>query len=59
MSEPADDVDTADASETATGGDPAAPPEEADERVDAHLADIDDGCGCAEVWEHLSDQRGE
>jgi len=22
-----------------------------------HLADIDDGCGCAEVWEHMSEQR--
>jgi hypothetical protein len=23
----------------------------------AHLADIEDGCGCAEIWEHLSDGR--
>jgi hypothetical protein len=22
-----------------------------------HLADVEDGCGCAEVWEHLSEQR--
>jgi hypothetical protein len=22
-----------------------------------HLAHIEDGCGCAEVWEHLSDAR--
>lgn len=22
-----------------------------------HLEDIDDGCGCAEVWEHTSEQR--
>jgi hypothetical protein len=22
-----------------------------------HLDDMDDGCGCAEVWEHLSEQR--
>ena len=22
-----------------------------------HLADLADGCGCAEVWEHLSEQR--
>ena len=28
-----------------------------DERDDAHLSDVEDGCGCAEVWEHLSDQR--
>jgi hypothetical protein len=32
-----------------------------DERTDAadHLADVEDGCGCAEVWEHLSEQREE
>jgi hypothetical protein len=29
-----------------------------DEDVRAHLADVADGCGCAEVWEHLSDGRG-
>jgi hypothetical protein len=22
----------------------------------AHLADVEDGCGCAEVWEHLSER---
>lgn len=27
--------------------------------VRAHLADVEDGCGCAEVWEHLSAGRGE
>jgi hypothetical protein len=27
-------------------------------RDDDHLDDIDDGCGCAEVWEHLSERRG-
>ena len=33
-----------------------------DERddVDAgHLEDVDDGCGCTEIWEHMSDERGE
>jgi hypothetical protein len=25
----------------------------------AHLAAVEDGCGCAEVWEHLSEQREE
>lgn len=25
--------------------------------ADDHLEDVDDGCGCAEVWEHLSEQR--
>lgn len=24
---------------------------------DDHLEDVEDGCGCAEVWEHLSEQR--
>ena len=23
----------------------------------AHLADVEDGCGCAEIWEHLSENR--
>lgn len=22
-----------------------------------HLSGVEDGCGCAEVWEHLSEQR--
>lgn len=30
-----------------------------EEQVDEHLEDVEDGCGCAEVWEHLSDQREE
>jgi hypothetical protein len=34
--------------------------EETDERpVDDHLKDVDDGCGCTEIWEHLSDNREE
>ena len=29
-----------------------------DEAVDTcHLDGLDDGCGCAEVWDHLSEQR--
>jgi len=34
---------------------------EADEtgREDSHLDGVDAGCGCAEVWETLSEQRGE
>lgn len=29
-----------------------------DEEVDtAHLDDLEDGCGCAEVWEHLSEDE--
>ncbi|WP_277555231.1 hypothetical protein [Halobaculum limi] len=23
----------------------------------AHLEGLEDGCGCAEVWEHLSDEE--
>ena len=35
-------------------------PADEEEEVDtAHLDDVEDGCGCAEVWEHLSEQRGE
>jgi len=22
-----------------------------------HLENVDDGCGCTEVWEHLSEER--
>ena len=30
------------------------------ERSDnSHLADLSDGAGCTEVWEHLSEQRNE
>jgi len=28
------------------------------EEIGEHLAEITDGCGCAEVWEFLSDRRG-
>jgi hypothetical protein len=31
--------------------------DQSDEVDDDHLADVADGCGCAEVWEHLSEQR--
>lgn len=27
------------------------------DRHDEHLSDVADGCGCAEIWEHLSDRR--
>jgi hypothetical protein len=31
-----------------------------DEAVDtSHLDDVEDGCGCAEIWEHMSDERDE
>lgn len=28
-----------------------------DDRDDEHLEEVADGCGCVEVWEHLSEQR--
>jgi len=29
-----------------------------DERIDtSHLDDVEDGCGCTEIWEHMSDER--
>lgn len=28
-----------------------------DEKTHDHLADIDDGCGCVDIWEALSEQR--
>ncbi|WP_170178695.1 hypothetical protein [Halapricum salinum] len=28
-----------------------------DEQVDEHLEDVEDGCGCTEIWEHLSENR--
>jgi hypothetical protein len=31
-------------------------PDEPRERPN-HLADVEDGCGCVEVWEHLSERR--
>jgi hypothetical protein len=30
-----------------------------DDRDDDHLDDINDGCGCAEVWEAMSEKRAE
>lgn len=29
----------------------------ADEEYEKHLADIPDGSGCTEIWEHLSERR--
>ncbi|QLH78921.1 hypothetical protein HZS55_17195 [Halosimplex rubrum] len=30
-----------------------------DAREDAHLDDVADGCGCTEIWEHLSEERAD
>lgn len=39
---------------------PATELEEPDERDDdAHLRDLEDGSGCTEIWEHLSERREE
>jgi hypothetical protein len=32
-------------------------PERDDEQAGDHLDDVADGCGCAEIWEHLSERR--
>jgi hypothetical protein len=26
-------------------------------KTDDHLSDVEDGCGCVEIWERLSEQR--
>jgi hypothetical protein len=36
---------------------PADPEQEEEEVSTDHLDDMEDGCGCAEVWEHLSERR--
>lgn len=28
-----------------------------EERVDEHLADVEEGAGCTEIWEYLSERR--
>lgn len=28
-----------------------------EEGVTEHLEELADGCGCAEIWEHLSERR--
>lgn len=28
-----------------------------DDPIDQHLADIEEGAGCTEIWEHLSERR--
>ena len=38
---------------------PSDPEEELDdEQVREHLDGVKDGCGCTEIWEHLSESRG-
>lgn len=33
------------------------PGEDGDQRQTDHLSNIDDGCGCTEIWERLSEIR--
>jgi hypothetical protein len=33
--------------------------EHSQEPVDAHLEDVEDGCGCTEMWEHTSNRRAD
>ena len=28
-----------------------------DDHLDEHLCDLEDGAGCTEIWEHLSEKR--
>jgi len=30
---------------------------EVEEPATDHLDDVEDGCGCTEIWEHLSENR--
>jgi len=51
-----DDADDPDAPDPDPDSDPDPNPDP-DEVDTSHLDDIEDGCGCAEVWEHLSEER--
>ena len=33
--------------------------QQGDDEGHEHLEELSDGCGCAELWEHLSEQRAE
>jgi len=33
--------------------------DEEEEDIREHLQNVEDGCGCAEMWEHMSEQRDE
>ncbi|WP_192498363.1 hypothetical protein [Halorussus halophilus] len=33
--------------------------EDPEDDVTAHLQDVEDGAGCTEIWEHLSEKRDE
>jgi len=56
-------VEGADATPTETDavdiGDNAEEPVDSEPDDRAHLEDVEDGCGCEGMWEHLSEQREE
>jgi hypothetical protein len=31
--------------------------DEREEPATDHLDDVEDGCGCTEIWEHMSEER--
>lgn len=31
--------------------------DEEEEDIREHLDDVEDGCGCTEIWEHMSEER--
>lgn len=33
-------------------------PEDDEQELRQHLEGVEDGCGCTEIWEHLSENRG-
>ncbi|MDS0280493.1 hypothetical protein [Haloarcula onubensis] len=33
------------------------PDAEVDESPTDHLDNVEDGCGCTEIWEHMSEER--
>jgi hypothetical protein len=46
--------------DTTAGVERSVETDDPDDEIDtSHLDDVDDGCGCAEMWEHMSDERGE
>jgi len=49
------DTERADANADADGENA----EDASDRDDAHLQDVEPGAGCTEIWEHLSETREE
>jgi len=40
-------------------GDESAPAAAHGDASDDHLSDVPDGSGCAEIWEYLSEERGD